>query len=54
MNNLANLERDVEMARARLAGNLSTLVSIDTYSALKEDVKDEAKFCGRQNGREFP
>ena len=43
MNELANLEREVEMARARLAGNLSTLVSTDTYSAIKEDVKDEAR-----------
>ena len=43
MNNLANLEREVEMARARLAGKLSTLVSTDTYSELKEDVKDEAR-----------
>ena len=43
MNELANLEREVEMARARLAGNLSTLVSTDTYSELKEDVKDEAR-----------
>jgi dGTP triphosphohydrolase len=43
MNELANLEREVEMARARLAGNLSTLVSTDTYSELKEDVRDEAR-----------
>jgi len=43
MNELANLERDVELARARLAGNLSTLVSTDTYSEFKEDVKDEAR-----------
>lgn len=43
MNELANLEREVESARARLAGNLSTLVSTDTYSKLKKDVKDEAR-----------
>jgi len=43
MNELANLERDVELARARLTGNLSTLVSTDTYSEFKEDVKDEAR-----------
>ena len=43
MNELANLEREVEMARARLAGNLSTLVSTDTYSEFKEEVKDEAR-----------
>ena len=43
MNELANLEREVELARARLVGNLSTLVSTDTYSEFKEDVKDEAR-----------
>ena len=43
MNELANLEREVELARARLAGNLSTLVSTETYSEFKEDVKDEAR-----------
>ena len=43
MNELANLEREVELARARLVGNLFTLVSTDTYSDLKEDVKDEAR-----------
>jgi hypothetical protein len=43
MNELANLEREVELARARLAGNLSTLVSTETYSEFKEDVKDDAR-----------
>ena len=43
MNELANLEREVEMARARLAGNLFTLRSANTYSQFKEDVKDEAR-----------
>jgi hypothetical protein len=43
MNTLAQLEREVEMARARLAGNLSTLVSPHTYADLKEDMKDEAR-----------
>src|SRR4029079_6316398 len=43
MNELANLEREVELARARLAGNLSTLVSADTYSEFKEDVGDQAR-----------
>ncbi len=42
MNELANLEREVELARARLAGNLSALISADTYAEFKEDVKATA------------
>ena len=41
---LRNLERDVETARARLNTRLSTLSSGDTYAALKEEVKDDPRF----------
>lgn len=40
---LAHLEREVEIARARLTTNLSTLFSADTYEAFKGDLKDEAR-----------
>jgi hypothetical protein len=40
---LEHLEREVESARSRLANNLSTLTSADTYSAFREDLKDEAR-----------
>jgi hypothetical protein len=40
---LGNLEREVEMARARLTNNLSTLCSANTYTAFKADLKDEAR-----------
>ena len=40
---LAHLEREVEIARARLSTNLSTLFSADTYAAFKGDLKDEAR-----------
>jgi hypothetical protein len=40
---LGKLEREVELARARLTNNLSTLFSADTYSAFKEDLQDEAR-----------
>ena len=40
---VGNLEREVEMARARLTTNLSTLFSTHTYAAFKEDLKDEAR-----------
>lgn len=43
MNELANLEREVEMARARLAGHLFTLRSANTYSQFRENVKYEAR-----------
>jgi phage host-nuclease inhibitor protein Gam len=40
---LGNLEREVEIARARLSNNLSTLRSAENYTAFKEDLKDEAR-----------
>ena len=40
---LRNLEREVETARARLNNRLSTLSSRDTYAAFKEEVKDQAR-----------
>lgn len=40
---LAHLEREVEIARARLSTNLSTLFSANTYAAFKGDLKDEAR-----------
>jgi hypothetical protein len=40
---LQNLEREVESARARLASDLSSLCSADTYSEFKQDLKHEAR-----------
>ena len=40
---LAHLEHEVEIARARLTTNLSALFSADTYEAFKVDLKDEAR-----------
>ena len=39
---LHQLERDVEAARAKLAGDLSTLRSPATYSEFSSQLKDEA------------
>lgn len=41
---LQNLEREVRTARARLADDLSSLCSADTYSEFKQDLKHEAGY----------
>ena len=41
---LQNLEHEVETARARLASDLSSLSSADTYSEFQRDLKHEARY----------